>query len=669
MENIKIGLAGNPNVGKTTLFNNLTGLHQHVGNWPGKTVEQASGHFEEDGNRIDVIDLPGNYALSAHSIEEIVSRDFIVDEESDAIINVIDAANLERNLYLTVQMMELNANLGIALNMNKLARKDGIDIDVDKLSELLGLPVVQIEANSDIGHNDLIKMIKNLKNHPIKSKNKLVYGNELRQHLGDLEKLISKDKNLLDVSPYWTAIKLLEDDEIVMDKVQQSSMSNPIFLEVRRVKDHLKDIYGVSAAEAIANARYAFIDGLIKECVKLPENPKPTMTEKIDRIVTNRVLGIPIFLIIMYIVFQVTFTLGSPIQDWLDSCVTAIADGTVALVGQNALGSLLSDGVISGVGSVLSFVPQIVLLFLLLSILEDSGYLARAAFVMDKVMHKVLGLHGKAFIPMILGFGCGVPGIMATRTLEHEEDRLVAMLLIPFMSCTARLPVYLLFVGIFFASSQANVIFSLYLLGVVVAIIVAAIIKKLFFKGVSTPFVMELPTYKIPTVKGVLMHTGEKTWGFVRKAGTIILAAAIIVWVLSYFPAGVDYGSQASYIGQIGTFIAPIFSPLGFGNWQASSALIFGMVAKEVIVATLTSVFGSFPGGATAGITSVFTPLTAYAFLVFCLLYIPCFAALGTIKQESNGWKWPAVMVCTCLITAYVVSFAVFHIGLLLGFH
>lgn len=284
-------------------------------------------------------------------------------------------------------------------------------------------------------------------------------------------------------------------------------------------------------------------------------------------------------------------------------------------------------------------------------------------------MHKVLGLHGKAFIPMILGFGCGVPGIMATRTLEHEEDRLVAMLLIPFMSCTARLPVYLLFVGIFFASSQANVIFSLYLLGVVVAIIVAAIIKKLFFKGVSTPFVMELPTYKIPTVKGVLMHTGEKTWGFVRKAGTIILAAAIIVWVLSYFPAGVDYGSQASYIGQIGTFIAPIFSPLGFGNWQASSALIFGMVAKEVIVATLTSVFGSFPGGATAGITSVFTPLTAYAFLVFCLLYIPCFAALGTIKQESNGWKWPAVMVCTCLITAYVVSFAVFHIGLLLGFH
>lgn len=665
MENIKIGLAGNPNVGKTTLFNNLTGLHQHVGNWPGKTVEQAVGHFEEDNKRFEVIDLPGNYALSAHSIEEIVSRDFIVDEESDAIINIVDAANLERNLYLTVQMMELNANMGVCLNMNKIARKNGITVDVDKLSELLGVPVIEIEANSDIGHEDLLKMIEDLKNHPINSKDKLVYGSELKEHLQDLVDVISKDKNLLDVSAFWTAIKLLEDDEIVMDKVQQSSMSNPIFLEVRKVKDHLKDIYGVSAEEVIADARYAYIDGLINECVKLPENRQLTLSEKIDKVVTNRILGIPIFLIIMWVVFQVTFTIGAPFQDLLDAGFSALGDAVTAGMGENMISSLLVDGVIGGVGSVLSFVPQIILLFLLLSFLEDSGYLARAAFVMDRVMHKVLGLHGKAFIPMILGFGCGVPGIMATRTMEHEEDRLVSMMLIPFMSCTARLPVYLMFVGIFFASNQGNVIFSLYLLGVIVAIIVAAILKKSLFKGVSTPFVMELPSYKLPTLRGVLMHTGEKTWGFVRKAGTIILAATIIVWVLSYFPAGVDYGSQASLIGQIGTVIAPVFSPLGFGHWQAAVALLFGMVAKEVVVATLTSVLG----GSTTALATIFTPLTAYAFMVFVLLYIPCFATIGTIKQESNGWKWPLIMVCVTLVTAFVVSFLVFHVGLLLGFH
>ena len=665
MENIKIGLAGNPNVGKTTLFNNLTGLHQHVGNWPGKTVEQAVGHFEEDNKRFEVIDLPGNYALSAHSIEEIVSRDFIVDEESDAIINIVDAANLERNLYLTVQMMELNANMGVCLNMNKIARKNGITVDVDKLSELLGVPVIEIEANSDIGHKDLLKMIEDLKNHPINSKDKLVYGNELKEHLQDLVDVISKDKNLLDVSAFWTAIKLLEDDEIVMDKVQQSSMSNPIFLEVRKVKDHLKDIYGVSAEEVIADARYAYIDGLINECVKLPENRQLTLSEKIDKVVTNRILGIPIFLIIMWVVFQVTFTIGAPFQDLLDAGFSALGDAVTAGMGENMISSLLVDGVIGGVGSVLSFVPQIILLFLLLSFLEDSGYLARAAFVMDRVMHKVLGLHGKAFIPMILGFGCGVPGIMATRTMEHEEDRLVSMMLIPFMSCTARLPVYLMFVGIFFASNQGNVIFSLYLLGVIVAIIVAAILKKSLFKGVSTPFVMELPSYKLPTLRGVLMHTGEKTWGFVRKAGTIILAAAIIVWVLSYFPAGVDYGSQGSLIGQIGTVIAPVFSPLGFGHWQAAVALLFGMVAKEVVVATLTSVLG----GSTAALATIFTPLTAYAFMVFVLLYIPCFATIGTIKQESNGWRWPLIMVCVTLVTAFIVSFLVFHVGLLLGFH
>ncbi len=663
MENIKIGLAGNPNVGKTTLFNNLTGLHQHVGNWPGKTVEQAVGHFEEDDIRFDVIDLPGNYALSAHSIEEIVSRDFIVDEDSDAIVNVVDANNLERNLYLTVQMMELNANMGLVLNMNRMARKNNITIDRDKLEELLGIPVVEIEANTDIGHDDLIQMITNLKNNPVNSKDNLVYGNELKQHLGELEDVISKDQSLLDVSSYWTAIKLLEDDEIIMDKAQESPNSNEIFLEVRKVKDHLKDIYGVSAEEVIANARYAFIEGLIQESVQLPKESKTTLTDKIDNIVINRILGLPIFFVIMWLVFQLTITVAGPFQDLISYGFELLSASIMKSLGENMLSSFIVKGVIGGVGGVIVFIPQIMLLFFFLSFLEDCGYLARAAFVMDRVMHKILGLHGKAFIPMILGFGCGVPGVMATRTMENENDRLLAMMLIPFMSCSAREPIYLMFAGLFFAvSQQGNVVFSFYIIGIIVAIIIAAILKKTVFKGMSSPLVMELPTYKWPTVKGILMHTGEKSWGFIRKAGTIILAAAVVVWILSYFPEGAAYGSKASLIGSLGTFIAPIFSPLGFGNWQSAIALLFGMVAKEVIVTTVASV------ATEAQLMTLFTPLTAYVFCVFVLLYIPCFAVIATIKQETNGYKWPLIICGITLVTAFVVSFIIYQLGIFFGF-
>ncbi len=663
MENIKIGLAGNPNVGKTTLFNNLTGLHQHVGNWPGKTVEQAVGHFEEDDIRFDVIDLPGNYALSAHSIEEIVSRDFIVDEDSDAIVNVVDANNLERNLYLTVQMMELNANMGLVLNMNRMARKNNITIDRDKLEELLGIPVVEIEANTDIGHDDLIQMITNLKNNPVNSKDNLVYGNELKEHLGELEDVISKDQSLLDVSSYWTAIKLLEDDEIIMDKAQESPNSNEIFLEVRKVKDHLKDIYGVSAEEVIANARYAFIDGLIQESVQLPKESKKTLTDKIDNIVINRILGLPIFFVIMWLVFQLTITVAGPFQDLISHGFELLGASIMNSLGENMLSSFLVKGVIGGVGGVIVFIPQIMLLFFFLSFLEDCGYLARAAFVMDRVMHKILGLHGKAFIPMILGFGCGVPGVMATRTMENEKDRLLAMMLIPFMSCSAREPIYLMFAGLFFAvSQQGNVVFSFYIIGIIVAIIIAAILKRTIFKGMSSPLVMELPTYKWPTVKGILMHTGEKSWGFIRKAGTIIFAAAVVVWILSYFPEGAVYGSKASLIGSLGTFIAPVFSPLGFGNWQSAIALLFGMVAKEVIVTTVASV------ATDAQLMTLFTPLTAYVFCVFVLLYIPCFAVIGTIKQETNGYKWPLIICGITLVTAFVVSFIVYQLGIFFGF-
>ena len=654
MANLKIGLAGNPNVGKTTLFNNLTGLNQHVGNWPGKTVEKAEGHYNYNNNRVDVIDLPGNYALSAHSIEEIVSRDFIVDEDSDVIVNIIDASNLERNLYLTVQMMELGANLVVALNMNKFAQDKGYTIDAKKLSDLLGVPVVEIEANSKIGKDQLLKTIEEAAKNPVNTVNRLSYGPELFDHLNELQTAIEEDKNLGDVPSRWIAIKLLEDDEIILDRIEDSSKRNNILNTTEKVKKHFKDIYNESSEEVIANARYAYIEGLLKEVLTKPATEKKTLTDKIDSIVTNRLLGFPIFLIIMYLMFQITFTVAAPFQDMIDEGFGILGEMVAAALGDGMLTSFIVDGIIGGVGGVLVFLPQIILLFLIISFLEDSGYLARAAFVMDKVMHSLVGLHGKAFIPMILGFGCGIPGIMATRTMENEKDRLITMLIVPFMSCTARMPVYLLLVGAFFAAAdQTNVIFSLYVLGIVVAIIVAFILRKTLFDDMDAPFVMELPDYKLPTLRGILMHTAEKSWGFVRKAGTIILAAAIIVWILSSFPAGVEYGSQESAIGMIGTAVAPVFAPLGFGSWQPAVALIFGLVAKEVVVGTFSSLFGVAEEGAgiAAAMHGIFTPLTAYVFMVFVLLYIPCFAALGTIKQETGGWKWPLIMSVTTLIT------------------
>ena len=669
MANLKIGLAGNPNVGKTTLFNNLTGLNQHVGNWPGKTVAQAKGSYRHSGNEVDVIDLPGNYALSAHSIEEIVSRDFIVDEDADVIVNIIDAANIERNLYLTVQMMELGANLVVALNMNKYAQDKGYTINANKLSELLGVPVVEIEANSDIGKEELLKTIEEAANNPVNPSERLVYGAELKEHLAELQAVIEEDKNLLDVPSSWTAIKLLENDEIVEERIEGSSKRNNIVSETEKVKKHLQDIFGEGSEEVIANARYAFIDGLLKEALTKPDHAKTTISEKIDRIVTNRILGFPIFLIIMFEMFDIVVNVAAPFQDFIDGLFGMLGDWIIATLGETMLSSFLVQGLIGGVGGVLVFIPQIMLLFLIISFLEDCGYLARAAFVMDKLMHKFVGLHGKAFIPMLLGFGCGVPGIMATRTMENEKDRLITMLIVPFMSCSARMPVYLLLVGAFFAANQSLVIWSLYLIGILVAVIVALILRKTTFKQMDAPFVMELPDYKLPTIRGILMHTLEKSWGFIRKAGTIILVAAIVIWILSYFPAGVEYGSQDSMIGQIGQVVAPVFAPLGFGEWQPAVALVFGLVAKEVVVGTFSSLFGVAEEGAaiSAAMHGIFTPLTAYIFMVFVLLYIPCFAALGAIRQETGGWKYPLMMAGVTLVTAYVVCFIMYMAGLALG--
>ena len=671
MVKLVVGLAGNPNVGKTTVFNELTGMHQHVGNWPGKTVEQAKGHFSHGEYDYDIIDLPGNYALSAHTMEEIVSRDFIVDDDSDVIVNVVDAANLERNLYLTVQMMELGANLVMALNMNDFAIKRGHIIDIDLMSELLGFPVVEINAKTGEGIDELFTIVERQAANPADTSVKLAYGAELKEHLADMQALIEKDENLLNVPSVWTAIKLLEKDSIVIQKVQKSPQSSEIFIETDKVSRHLYDIYKEGVEEVVAGARYAFIDGLMAEAVERPAVENESISDKIDNIVTNRILAIPIFLVMMYIMFEATYVLGAPFQELIGQGFGLLSGFVASLIPNYYVASFLCDAVIGGVGGVISFLPIIIIIFLFLSILEDCGYLARAAFTMDIFMHKLVGLHGKAFIPMILGFGCGVPAIMATRVLESENDRKLAMMLVPFMSCTARLPIYAIFIGAFFDEYNALVLLSIYVLGIIVALIVAAILKRTLFKGLSTPFVMELPSYKIPSLKGVLLHTWEKVKGFIRKAGTVILGCSIVLWALSIFPLGVKYGSADSILGMIGNFIAPIFAPLGFGTWQAAVAIIAGLAAKEVIVST----FGTLGGmeeddesGITHLIHDTFTPLSAYSFMAFTLLYTPCFGTIGAIRHETNGYKWALVMCAITIVTAYIVSFLIYNIGILAGF-
>ena len=671
MVNLKVGLAGNPNVGKTTVFNELTGMHQHVGNWPGKTVEQAIGQFSRGKYDYEIVDLPGNYALSAHTMEEIVSRDFIVDEDPDVIIDVVDASNLERNLYLTVQMMELGANLVLALNMNDFAKKRGYLIDVDLMSEILGFPVIDINAKTGQGIEELFASVEKQAENPVDTSKSLTYDAELKSHFVNLQSLIEKDEKLLDVPSQWTAIKLLENDSIVIQKVKNSPQSSAIFKELDNVLKNLNDDYDESPEEIIAGARYEFIEDVMAKSVEINAVEGKTLTDKIDDIVLNKFLAFPIFVVLMYIIFEITYNVSAPFQNLIEQCFNVLSEFLASFITNPYLTSFLCDAVIGGVGGVLSFLPIILVIFLFLSILEDCGYLARAAFSMDLIMHKLVGLHGKAFIPMILGFGCGVPAIMATRTLENDNDRKIAMMLVPFMSCTARLPIYAIFIAAFFQEYNGIILLSIYLLGIVVAFIVASILKRILLKGVTTPFVMELPSYKLPSLKGVLLHTGEKVVGFIKKAGTVILGCSIVLWALSSFPLGVKYGSADSLLGMIGSFIAPIFAPLGFGTWQAAVALIAGLAAKEVIVST----FGTLGGmneddenGMTHLIQDTFTPLSAYSFMAFTLLYIPCFSTIAAIKHEMNGYRWALTMCAITFVTAYVVSFLIYNIGLLAGF-
>lgn len=667
-----IALAGNPNSGKTTLFNSLTGARQHVGNWPGVTVEKKEGQCAVDNKIIKVVDLPGTYSLGAYSDDEVVARDYIVFEKPDVVVNIVDATNLERNLYLTTQLLEMGANVVIALNMFDEAKVKQIQINFEHLSTLLGVPVIPTIATRSQGLKELIRQVSAASENVGKEPLRINYGKEIEEAIVCLQDEINKDTGLSEeYNTRWLAIKFLEGDEGIRKTVQASNRIEEL---CRNAVRKLERIWDDDIASIIAEKRYGFIGGVVKEAVKrnISAEEKLSISDKIDRVVVNRYLGIPIFLLAMWAVFQFTFIIGDPLIGWIESFFEWF--GGIVGVGMKSAGvpelinSLVANGIISGAGSVLVFLPNIFLLFFAISLLEDSGYMARAAYIMDRFMHS-LGLHGKSFIPMIIGFGCNVPAILATRTLDNKRDRLITILINPLMSCSARLPVYILFAGAFFGANQGLIIFSLYLLGIILAVAMGVLFKSLVFKGVTSHFVMELPPYRIPTLRSTFIHMWEKGSLFIRKAGTIIIAVVILVWVMSSLPAGVEYASKDSLIGQIGTFFAPVFKLSGFGTWEAAVALIFGILAKEVVVGTLGVIYGIENEGLTGAIAAAWTPLSAYSFMVLTLIYIPCAATIGAIKRETNSWGWTAFAVVYSLVLGWLMSLLVFQIGTLLGFN
>lgn len=710
-QKLTIALAGNPNSGKTTVFNDLTGARQHVGNYPGVTVEKKEGYLKYKGYDINVVDLPGTYSLTAYSIDEIVARDFVLEEKPDVVIDIIDASNLERNLYLATQFIELGVPLVLAFNMSDVAEKQGFNIDKNKLSELLGCPIVFTVATKKRGINELLdEAIKLVEGKTTLTRTNISYGKETQEELARIEKILIKDKNLSQNYPSrWLAVKLLENDSEVIRKVKESPHSSEILAQVEKSAYHLQGILGDTPEAIIADNRYGFISGACSEAVKRTYELRHTTSDRIDEILINRIFGLPIFLGIMWLVFKFVFKLSEPLMGWVEAGQGWLGNFLGGMLPEgSAIQSLVVDGIIGGVGSVLVFVPIIFLLFLAMAVLEDSGYMARAAFIMDKLMHRI-GLHGRSFIPMLLGFGCNLPAIMATRTIEDRKDRLVTILVNPFMSCGARLPVYTLFIGAFFRERIAgNVLFSLYFLGIVVAIIMAKIFRRFLFKGPSSPFVMELPPYRLPTFKGLLIHMWERGVVYLKKAGTIIFIGCIFVWFLSNFPWNPQYSRdydtlienaqgneeivsqlenekayekmEKSYAGRLGRAISPIFKPLGFDDWKVSVGLLGGFIAKEIVVGTLGALHSvgeadeesrtlrqalqneTRPDG-----NKMFNPLVAYALMVFVLLYIPCIATIAVIKRETNSWRWPAFTVFYTTAVAWIISFIVYQGGRLLG--
>ena len=714
---INIALVGNPNCGKTTLFNFISGSKEKVGNYSGVTVDIHKATFKSGGYTFNFYDLPGTYSLTAYSKEEIFVRKFIYEQTPDIVINVLDSTNLERSLFLTTQLIDMDLRVIMALNMFDELEKNKLKLDKEELSKLVGIPLIPTVSSKGLGLDSLIeKVIEVFEGRDNFSRHiHINYGKELEKSISNIRQKIKEDKPITDkISSRFLSIKLLEKDNQVIKLL--SNYSN--FDEIQKVT--LKEIKKIELLEnddsetVIANAKYSFIAGALRETYSNKQKEKKTQSEKIDSVLTNRYLGFPIFTALLFFIFWTTFKLGAYPMDWIDAGVVALGNFVSNIIPDGMLNDLLVDGVIGGAGSVLVFLPNILILFFFISLLEGSGYMARAAFIMDNIMHR-FGLHGRSFIPMIMGFGCNVPAILATRSMRNRGDRILTMLIIPFMSCSARLPVYILIISAFFQKYEAWVLIGIYAVGILFAFITAQILNKTVFKNKETPFVMELPTYRLPTFRNVVYHMWDKTQHYLKKIGTIILLGVIIVWALEYFPrrtentagfekqieqitssempeiqkedrvAEVNHAMESdrlinSYLGRTGKLIQPIMNPLGF-DWKMSIAVVAGLPAKEIVVSTMGVLYQSQDGETTINLQqklqnevhqlgkhkgqAVFTTPAALAFIIFILLYFPCIGVVASIKNESGSWKWAAFSVFYTTALAWVAAFATYNIGML----
>ncbi|MCP3899933.1 MAG: ferrous iron transport protein B [Desulfobacteraceae bacterium] len=716
MTDITIALSGNPNAGKTSMFNNLTGARQKVGNWPGVTIEKKEGHFSYKKHNFNVVDLPGTYSLTPFSIEEIVTRDFIIDEKPDVVVSIVDSSNLERSLYLAMQVMETGQPMVLALNMTDVAEAKGIKINADKLSTLLDIPVVFTVGNKNQGTDLLIKTI--ISEAEAFSQGKtgrdVIYSKEVENCIALMINHLEQNTSLDNIFSFrWTAVKLLENDKIILKKFKDNQ-SVLDFSEQNRKR--ISDFYQEDPEIVLTEDRYGFIAGITQEVISLSRKKRVDVSKKIDLVLTNRLLGFPIFIFFIWAMFQLTFTLGAYPMEWIDSGVSAFSLLLENLMPDNFFKDLLIDGIIAGIGSVIVFLPNILILFFCIALFEDTGYMARSAFLMDRIMH-MIGLHGKSFIPMLMGFGCSIPAIMATRTLESKKDRILTILIIPFMSCSAKLPVYIVLAGTFFAAKGGTVMFCLYLTGIILAIISGRIFKSSLLKGEDSPFVMELPPYRMPMIKSLTIHMWDRSKMFLKKMGGVILIGSIIIWTLSYFPKNIiytidydnaiaqlkaEYSQKAdykervgnsefdefknavanlqqqkekeriekTYIGQIGKAIEPVFRPIGI-DWRASVAIVTGIVAKEVVISTMGVLYGvgneQSEALSKALKKSNMTPLSALSMMLFVLLYLPCIAALFSIWREASA-KWAFFNLFYTTTVAWCVSFLIYQSGKAFGF-
>ncbi len=711
---INVALVGNPNCGKTSLFNVASGAHEHVGNYSGVTVDAKAGHFEFQGYQFRLVDLPGTYSLSAYSPEELYVRKHLVEETPDVIINVVDAGNLERNLYLTTQLIDMNQRMVIALNMYDALEKSGNTLDVRKLSQLLGVPIVPTVSRSGRGIDNLFHVIiglyegadfvgqkKEIANEVMREFRQwhdayvpdhkygshlesekgyqpqsfirhihINHGAELERSIDAVKLAIQKEENIrYKYSTRFLAIKLLENDKVIEDLLMQVLPNADKVMAIRKKEEErIRTSLNEDSEQAITDAKYGFISGALKETFTCNRQDQEEFTRIVDSIVTHRIWGYPIFFVFLYVMFECTFILGAYPQEWIDWAVGQVGHLAEWLLPEGPVKDMLVDGVIGGVGGVIVFLPNILLLYLFISLMEDSGYMARAAFIMDKIMHK-MGLHGKSFIPLIMGFGCNVPAIMASRIVESRKSRLVTMLVTPLISCSARLPIYMVLTAAFFPRHASLVLLSIYAVGIVLAVVLARVFSRFIVKGDNTPFVMELPPYRMPTSKSVFRHTWEKGAQYLKKMGGIIMVASIIIWFLGYYPRHEAYAPGAeqqehSYIGMLGKAIEPVLEPLGF-DWKMDIGILSGVGAKELVVSTLSVLYTNEDDADSVNLAGriPISPLTAYCYMLFVLLYFPCIATLVAIKNESGHWKWALFTACYTTGLAWLLTFVVYQVG------